>query len=194
MKSVAVSLSLLFFSCAAGLTRPLPAAGAEPAAEAPQEAFGIDLGNASRVAYVVRDQATWEAVKKAAGAPQMLPIGMPKGTELQTLDKTDFEKKMIVALFWGEMSFSAQKEKCWIENVTVGKKEVTVDCRALLWGGRASAAYRAWPYHVRVIERSELPVKFIQTTEWQAPPGRTDKDQPLATLQAGEWKQEIKVK
>jgi hypothetical protein len=194
MKSVACSLFLLWVCLGTGLTWPLPVAGAEPAAEAPQEAFGIDLGDASRVAYVVRDQATWEAVKKAVGGPQMLPIGMPKGIELQTLDKIDFEKKMIVALFWGEMSFSVQKEKCWIENVTVGKKEVTVDCRAVLWGGRVTAAYRAWPYHVRVIERSELPVKFIQTTEWKAPPGRTEKDKLLATLEAGEWKQEIKAK
>lgn len=194
MKCVACSLALVGSCLVAGLAWPWPTVGAEPAAEAPQEAFGIDRGDATQVAYVVRDRATWEKVKKAVGGPQMLPIGMPKGIELQTLDKIDFEKKMIVALFWGQMSFSAAKEKCWIETVTVGKKEVTVDCRAMLWGGRVSAAYRAWPYHVRVIERSELPVNFIQTTEWTAPPGRTEKDKSLATLKAGEWKQEITTK
>lgn len=195
MKTAASSLCLLF--CLLCLL-PLTAGAAEPkAADAdavPQEAAGIDLGDARRIAYVVRDKATWDALKKAAGGPQMLPIGFAKGTELQTLDKTDFEKEMIVTMFWGEMSFAGRGEKCWIESVTVGKKEITVDCRAVLWGGRVSAAYRAWPYHAKVIARSELPVKFLQTTEFKAAPDRTEKDKPLATIEAGEWKQEITVK
>ncbi len=157
----------------------------------PQEAMGIDRGDEQRFVFVARDKATWEAVKKAVDRPQMLPIGFAKGTELQTLDKTDFEKHMIVAVFWGEMSFVGRGEKCWIESVTVGDKEVTVDCRALLWGGRASAAYRAWPYHAKVVPRSELPVKFTQTTEWKAMPDRSEKEKLLGTIQPGAWQLEI---
>ncbi|QDU25412.1 hypothetical protein ETAA8_04800 [Anatilimnocola aggregata] len=167
----------------------LPATAAEPP---PQEAAGIDRGDEKRFIFVARDKATWEAVKKAVDRPQMLPIGFAKGTELQTLDKTDFEKQMIVAVFWGEMTFSGQGEKCWIESVQTGDKEVTVDCRALLWGGRASAAYRAWPYHAKVVARSEVPVKFTQTTEWKALPDRSEKDKLLGTIQPGEWQLEIK--
>jgi len=167
----------------------LAATAAEPP---PQEATGIDRGDEKRFIFVARDKATWDAVKKAVDRPQMLPIGFAKGTELQTLDKTDFEKHMIVAMFWGELTFSGQGEKCWIEGVQAGNKEVTVDCRALLWGGRASAAYRAWPYHVKVVARSELPVKFTQTTEWKALPDRSEKDKLLGTIQPGEWQLEIK--
>jgi hypothetical protein len=193
MKSSALQFSVLqgLFCCIlSGLTLPIPAIAVEPAA-APQEAAGIDLGDAKRIVYVVRDKATWDLVKKATDGPQMLPIGFAKGTELQTLDKTDFDKQMIVAVFWGETAFAGRGEKCWIESVTTDKKEVTVNCRALLWGGRVSAVYRAWPYHAKVIERSDLPVKFTQTTEWKGAPDRTEKDKILATIESGEWKQEI---
>ena len=171
-KFVSIRCSVFVF----GLMLPMWAAGAEP------EASGIDLGGAKPVVYVVRDKATWDAVKKEAGGPQMLPIGFAKGVGLETLDKTDFDKQMIVAVFWGQMTFAGRGEKCWIESVKVGEKEVVVDCRAVLWGGRVGAAYRAWPYHARVVERSELPVKFVQTTELKGI-DRTEKDQLLGVVE-----------
>src|SRR6266446_9396317 len=99
----------------------------------------------------------------------MLPIGMPKGDDLKLLDGIDFQKQMIVAVFWGKMNFSGQGERCWIEKVPAGKEEVVVDCRATLWGGAVDASYRAWPYHAKAVPRSDLPVQFRQTTEWKAP-------------------------
>lgn len=86
--------------------------------------------------FVARDQATWEKVKEAFGAPKMLPIGMKKEGDLGLLDGTDFQKEMIVAVLWGEMNFSRGDEKCWIEEVAILKDEVVVDCRAMLWGIR----------------------------------------------------------
>jgi hypothetical protein len=77
---------------------------------------------------------------------------------------------MIVAVFWGQMSFAGEGEKCWIESVTTGKDEVTVDCRANLWGGAVDHAYRAWPYDAKVVKRSNLPVTFVQTTEYKGNP------------------------
>jgi hypothetical protein len=95
---------------------------------------------------------------------------------------------MIVAVFWGEKSFSGQGETFWIETVTAGKEEVTVDCRAIFWGGAVKHAYKAWPYHVKVVPRSDLPVRFTQTTKFKADPTRSEKNKILAVLKAGEWK------
>jgi hypothetical protein len=137
--------------------------------------------------FVARDKATWDAVKKAVSDRQMLPRGFAKGEGLDRLDAVDFQKDMIVAVFWGQMSFSGQGEKCWIESVTTGKEEVTVVCRAILWGGAVKHAYRAWPYHVKAVKRSDLPVTFVQTTEYKAMPSLSKRDQKLATLKPSEW-------
>jgi len=156
-----------------------------------QDIRGIDLGARAPTVFVARDSNTWNAVKQAVGKPQMIPKGMTKGDGLSRLDDIDFQKQMIVAVFWGEMSFSGQGEKCWIEAVTTGKEEVTVDCRAILWGGAVKRAYRAWPYHVKVVPRSDLPLRFTQTTEWKADPNRSEKNKTLAVLKAGEWKCQV---
>ena len=161
--------------------------GAEPTPQA-TEVRGIDVGGKGMALFVARDKATWDAVKKAVGDRQMLPRGFAKGGGLDRLDTVDFQKDMIVAVFWGQMSFSGQGEKCWIESVTTGKEEVTVVCRAILWGGAVKHAYRAWPYHVKAVKRSDLPVTFIQTTEYKAMPALSKKDQKLATLKPSEWK------
>lgn len=158
-----------------------------------QEAKGIDLGGPTMTVFVARDTAAWDSVKQTVGKQQMIPRGMPKGDGLELLDAVDFRKQMIVAVFWGEMNFSGQSERCWIEQVSEAKGEVVVDCRATLWGGAVKASYRAWPYHVKVVPRSDGPVQFKQTTEWKAAPGRSEKDKVLATLKTGEWKQEIAV-
>jgi len=164
------------------------AKGAEPQL---LEAKGTDLGGKATTVFVARDKETWNSVKQALGKEQMIPRGMPKGDGLNPLDDIDWKKQMIVAIFWGEMSFSGQGEKCWIETVTTGKEAVTIDCCAILWGGAVKHAYRAWPYHAKVVPRSDLPVIFKQTTVWKDTPDRSDKDKILATLKAGEWKQEI---
>jgi len=158
------------------------------------EAKGIDAGGKVPMVFVAREQTTWEKVKEAFGAPKMLPIGMKKGGDLGLLDGTDFQKEMIVAVLWGEMNFSSRDEKCWIEEVAILKDEVVVDCRATLWGGAVDASFRAWPYHVKVVPRSALPVRFKQTTVWTAPPGRTDKDKTVGTMRDGEWKHEFPPK
>lgn len=157
----------------------------------PQEVKGTNLGRKTGMVFVARDRATWDKVKQTLGEPKMLPIGMPKGDDLKVLDGVDFQKQMIVAVSWGQMNFSGHGEKCWIEGVSVASGEVLVDCRATLWGGAVDASYRAWPYHAKVVPRSELPVRFKQTTEWTAPPGRSEKDKTVATLKNGEWTQEI---
>jgi len=160
----------------------------------PLEVKGIDLGGKTMMVFVARDKATWDKVKQTLGEPKMLPIGMAKGADLKTLDGTDFKTQMIVGVFWGQMNFSGHGEKCWIEGVSVAHGEVLVDCRATLWGGAVDASYRAWPYHAKIVPRSELPVRFAQTTERTAPPGRTEKDKTVATLKLGDWKQEIPSK
>ncbi len=124
----------------------------------------------------------------------MLPIGMKKGGDLGLLDGTDFQKEMNVAVLWGEMNFSSQNEKCWIEEVAILKDEVVVDCRATLWGGAVDASFRAWPYHVKVVPRSALPVRFKQTTVWTARPDHTEKDKTVGTMKDEEWKQEFPPK
>ncbi len=143
--------------------------GAEPPAQT-TEVRGMDLGGKGMTLFVSRDKATWDAVKKALGDRQMLPRGSAKGGGPDRLDTVDFQKDMIVAVFWGRMSFSGQGEKCWIDSVTTGKDEVTVDCRANLWGGAVKHAYLAWPYHAKAVKRSDLPVTFMQTTEYKAMP------------------------
>jgi hypothetical protein len=160
----------------------------------PLEVKGTSLGVKTEMVFVARDKATWDKVKQTLGEPKMLPIGTPKADDLKTLDGTDFKTQMIVAVFWGQMNFSGHGEKCWIEGVSVANGEMVVDCRATLWGGAVDASYRAWPYHAKVVPRSELPVRFKQTTEWTAPPGRSEKDKTVATLKNEDWKQEIPSK
>jgi len=66
-----------------------------------------------------------------------------------------------------------------------------VDCQVTLWGGATDHAYRAWPYHARVVARSDLPVRFKQTTEWKGDPSRNMQNETLAILKPGEWKRGI---
>lgn len=76
--------------------------------------------------------------------------------------------------------------------MTDGKDSVTVDFRANLWGGPVKHAYRAWPYHAKAVARSDLPVTFIQTTEYKGNPSLSEKDKKLATLKPGEWQWKMK--
>ena len=122
----------------------------------------------------------------------MMPRGTKPGDPLEKLDDTDFGRQMIVAVFWGEMSFSGQNEKCRIESVKVEAGKLVVRCQAELWGGAVKHAYRAWPYEVRAVPQSDLPVILVQTTNYQAAPKQSQKDKLLATLEPGEWKKEIK--
>jgi hypothetical protein len=152
---------------------------------------GGDLGGTAGAVYVARDKATWDAVKKAVGDRHELPRGSKQGESLDSLDDTDFQQDMIVAVFWGEMNFSGHNEKCWIESVDVGDRQVSVACRANLWGGNVLRSYRAWPYVARVVRRSDLPVVFVQDTQYEANPAASEKNKVLATLKPDDWKQEI---
>jgi hypothetical protein len=179
LKVVAVFLTSLACSRLAGGAE-VPATGGD---RQTQEVHGLDLGGRNPLVSVARDKDAWDAVKRTVGELQKAPEGRPKPDHLDRLDGTDFRTQMIVAVFWGEMEFSGHGEKCWIEDVTTDKGEVLVDCRASLWGGHVFRSYRAWPFHVKVVPRSELPVRFTQATEV--------KGTPLAVLKAGEWKQEL---
>lgn len=190
-KSVAV---LLYGLASAWVSSPASAADAKqiPAAKpAVQEAVGIDFGSRTAMVVVARDKAAWEAALQAAGKKQMVPIGMAKAQDLASLGKIDFGKQMIIAVFWGELSFSGHNEKCRIERTAVAGGELVVDCRATLWGGAVDAAYRAWPYHALVVDRSDLPVRFRQTTELKAAPDRIEKDKTLAIVRPTESRREL---
>lgn len=165
---------------------------AEDAAR-PREVIGTDPGGKAMTVHVARDRAAWDEVKKSAGARQMLPNGM-KGQALDLLDSVNFQKEMIVAVFWGERNFSGQGETCRIQEVLAGKEEVNVKCHALLWGGAVKHSYRAWPYHVKVVDRSNLPVSFVSTTGDKANPKRPAEKGVSVTLKRGEWRAEIPVK
>jgi hypothetical protein len=188
-----VTLICCLISSAATVLSAASARGEEASAAKPsvQEVSGIDFGGKTPMVFVARDKAAWEMVVQATGERRMLPIGFAAGQDLTSLGNIDFGKKMIVAVFWGEMSFSGQGEKCRIERVTAGTDEVVVDCAATLWGGAVKRAYRAWPYHALVVERSDLPVRFRQTTEWKADPKRSEKEKTLAVVAAKEWKKEV---
>jgi hypothetical protein len=172
---------------------------AEEAAEKPapaRQVRGADLGGTAAMVYVARDKATWDAVKKAVGERHEFPRSAVKGESpqdqsLERLDNVDFQQDMIVAIFWGEMNFSGHEEKCWIEAVDISDRQVSVACRANLWGGYVKRSYRAWPYEARVVRRSDLPVTFVQDTEYKADPNLMEKNKVLATLKPDQWKLEI---
>lgn len=187
---LAVLVGGLAWLCASSVSAA-DAQSAPAAKSGAQEALGIDYGSTTGMVVVARDKAAWDAALQAAGKQQMMPIGMSKGGDLAALGKIDFSKQMIVAVFWGEKSFSRQSEKCRIERTTVAGGELVVDCRATLWGGAVKAAYRAWPYHALVVDRSDLPVRFRQTTELQADPARGEKDKTLAVVPTTESKREF---
>ncbi len=161
------------------------------AAERVLEVQGQHLGNKAGMVVVARDQQSWEAVKLAVGKPQMLPKGFPNTATLDLLNHVDFEKEMIVAFFWGEMAFAGHGEKCWIDEVSEEKTEVLVECQANLWGGAVYRSYRAWPFHAKIVPRSDLPIRFTQKTKLLDVPEKEQKVTPLGTVKADEWKQFI---
>ena len=63
----------------------------------------------------------------------------------------------------------------------IGDRQITVACRANLWGGDVLRSYRAWPYAARGVRRSDLPVTFVQDTEYEADPKLSEKNKVLAT-------------
>ena len=192
MMSRLLALFLLTFAAAPIAPLLLLRVPSAPVAQPkPTDTKGNDWGGKAAMVIVARDQATWEKAKQSAGELRMLPIGMPKGDDLKILDGVDFKKEMIVAVFWGEKNFSRHGEKCWIENVSVLKDEVVVECRRSLWAGPTDASYRAWPYHAKVVPRSEQPVNFRQKTDWIDAPARVEKAKTVATLKGAEWKQEF---
>ncbi len=111
------------------------------------------------------------------------------GDALEQLDRVDFEREMIVAAFWGELDFTGHDEKCWIEAIDIGRDEVTVDCRSNLFGGQALRTALVWPYEVRVIARSELPVRFRLKIIYEPKGTEPDRELDLATLKPDAWKQ-----
>jgi hypothetical protein len=151
---------------------------------------GIQFGGDSMMVFVARDKAAWDAVKKEVG-PSRIPPDRLKEPGLTPLDHVDFHKDMIVAVFWGKIEFSGHGENCWIQDVTVGKKEVTVDCRAILWGGQILRSYTAYPYAASVVPRSDLPVTFVQSIDYKAAAAHSEKSKPLATVGPNRWKAEI---
>ena len=81
-------------------------------------------------------------IKQAAGERHEFPRSAVQGPSIKVpslddLDGTDFQQDMIVAVFWGEMNFSGHDEKCWIEAVDIGERQVTVYCRARFFGAAA---------------------------------------------------------
>lgn len=156
-----------------------------------REASGIELGGDAMVVYVVRDKAAWDALRKEGGSSH---FGIKRPPALVVLDGVDFQKDMIVAVFWGRMNFSGRDENCRISDVKIGEKEISVECVANLWGGQILRSYQAWPYAAKVIAKSDLPVTFIQTVEYKAKPDRARRGERIATLKPPEWKQEIKDK
>ena len=197
MKSVVRILAApMFVTLICGLISSTAAArGDEASAPKPQvrEVSGIDFGGKTPLVVVARDKTAWDDVVQAVGERRMLPIGFASGQDPASLGNVDFGKQMIVAVFWGEMSFAGQGEKCRIERVAAGTDEVVVDCTATLWGGAVKRAYRAWPYHAMVVDRSELPVRFRQTTELKADPKRSEKEKTLAIVAGKEWKREVRT-
>ena len=167
----------------------IPSARAEEPVQV-REINGIQCGGDAMMVFVARDKAAWEAIKKEVG-PSPIPADRLKETGLAPLDHVDFHQDMIVAVFWGKMNFSGHGENCWIQDVTAGKKDVTVNCRAILWGGQILRSYLAYPYAVRVVPQSELPVKFIQTVDYKADATLSEKPKTLATLGPHEWKAKI---
>ena len=128
-----------------------------------------------------------------------LPADRQREPGLPQFNGVDFQKQMIVAVFWGEMNFAGHDEKCWIESVGKAKDAdghdfIKVDCQANLWGGEILRSYTAYPYHVMVVPRSNLPVKFLQTVRYRADKARGEKDKILATLGPNAWKQELAEK
>lgn len=152
------------------------------AAEPVREILGIHYGSAKPSVHVARDRKAWEELKKSLGKPQDIPRTAARLRNLDELDEVDFEKEMIVAIFWGEHSFSGHDEKCWIHDVSVKEGELHVDGRAHLWGGAVKRAYRAWPFHVKVVAKSNLPVRFSQKTKWLDKPDQAEVTTTLGVI------------
>ena len=123
-----------------------------------REAHGTDVGGDAMVVYVVRDKATWEDMKKEVGHVHVSPTGKASGAGLAVLDGVDFQKDMIVAVFWGRMNFAGHGENCRITGVKGdaknGDREITVECVANLWGGDILRSYEAWPYAARSLPKT----------------------------------------
>ena len=117
------------------------------------------------IVFVARDKAAWDKIKQTVGKPKVIPNGMTTSNDLSLLDGVDFQHQMIVTVFWGLRGFSGHGEKCWIESVTVGSEKMLADCQEIRWGGPTTAVCQVWPYHIKVIQRTDLPIQFDQTAK-----------------------------
>ena len=62
----------------------------------------------------------------------------------------DFGQQMIVAVCWGEMNFSLQKENCWIEDVSVVKDAVVVKSSSKIFEEAALKSILRWRYNPKI--------------------------------------------
>ncbi len=85
------------------------------------------------------------------------------------------------------------RRRVFTERMTAKTTEVVVDCRAKFWGGAVDHAYRAWPYAAKVVPCSDLPVVFVQSTEFKGNPALSQKDKKLATVKPDEWQAVVKT-
>jgi hypothetical protein len=159
-----------------------------------KELKGLHLGEVKewvRMAFVARDASTWEKVKNQVkewdsknreNPPQH---GSRKELEnLKLFDSVDFKKEMIVAVFWGDVSMNSTSDQCEIQSALIKKDGVLVKCCSqLLWNEEEAKNnhYIHWrgywdpikpvlPYHIKVVPRSDLAVKFVQTIEHEREP------------------------
>ena len=120
----------------------------QEAAEPEREWTGRTIGPRETAPRVIKDSAAWTALwKKHAGgkAPQI-----------------DFSKHMVVAVF---QSLQSKSGGVAISGIKYEPARIVVEYREKAQADTKPAASGVPNYHMKLIERSDLPVEFVKTSQ-----------------------------
>jgi hypothetical protein len=113
---------------------------------------GFNVGIERAAEKVIRTPAEWTALWREAHSIQVPPPAVPK---------VDFDKEMVIAVFMGQRPTGGYA--ITIEDVVFGDKEIRVTVREQSPPPDALTTQAlTQPFHMVVVKKSALPVKFIR--------------------------------
>jgi PrcB C-terminal len=121
---------------------------------------GTYSGVTERSQRVVRTQAEWEKLWAQVHANEVPPAAAPK---------IDWSREMVLAVFMGERSTGGYRVA--IRGVKTGEKEIVVEVEETAPPPDAITVQSlTQPYHLVVVKRSDLPVRFVPAGKATAQP------------------------
>jgi hypothetical protein len=142
-------------SCSQGVSYQLAQSGGASKSAVIREWKGLSGGVTKAADRVIRTPAEWTAMWRESHSNQVPPPAAPR---------VDFDREMVLAVFMGERPTGGHA--ITIEDVAFGDKEI----RVTVWeqspppDALTTQAFTQ-PFHIVVVKKSALPVKFVRTAK-----------------------------